>query len=74
MPNILFMDKLIGYIRNSYDELIHRVTWPSLDELTRSAILVLFASLIIALVVFLMDSGIEWVMKVIYGVLSGGNN
>jgi preprotein translocase subunit SecE len=43
------------YIKESYDELMHKVSWPSWSELQGSAIVVSVASLIIALVVFMMD-------------------
>jgi preprotein translocase subunit SecE len=48
---------------------MHKVTWPTWSELQGSAIVVLIASLIIALVVFLMDSGFSWGMKQIYKLL-----
>ena len=44
-----------AYIKESYDELMHKVSWPTWSELQGSAIVVSVASLIIALVVFLMD-------------------
>jgi preprotein translocase subunit SecE len=47
--------KVTAYFRESYDELMHKVSWPSWSELQGSAIVVSIASLIIALVVFLMD-------------------
>ena len=47
--------KVVAYFRESYDELMHKVSWPSWSELQGSAIVVSIASLIIALVVFLMD-------------------
>ena len=47
--------KVAAYFRESYDELMHKVSWPSWAELQSSAIVVSVASLIIALVVFLMD-------------------
>ena len=47
--------KVAAYFRESYDELMHKVSWPSWSELQGSAIVVSIASLIIALVVFLMD-------------------
>ena len=47
--------KVAAYFRESYDELMHKVSWPSSSELQGSAIVVSIASLIIALVVFLMD-------------------
>jgi preprotein translocase subunit SecE len=47
--------KISAYFKESYDELVHKVSWPSWSELQGSAIVVSVASLIIALVVFMMD-------------------
>ena len=47
--------KIANYIKESYDELMHKVSWPTWSELQGSAIVVSIASLIIAFVVFLMD-------------------
>ena len=47
--------KVVTYFKESYDELMHKVSWPTWSELQGSAIVVSIASLIIALVVFLMD-------------------
>jgi preprotein translocase subunit SecE len=47
--------KVASYFKESYDELMHKVSWPSWAELQSSAIVVSVASLIIAAVVFLMD-------------------
>lgn len=47
--------KVLSYIKESYDELIHKVSWPTWSELQGSAIVVSIASLIIAVVVYLMD-------------------
>ena len=49
------MAGITSYIKESYDELIHKVTWPTWAELQQSALLVLVASLMIALIVFGMD-------------------
>lgn len=56
----------ISYCKNSYEELAHKTTWPSRKELTRSALIVLTASIIIALVVFAMDKVFQFVMTEIY--------
>ncbi len=48
-------NKVVTYIQESYDELIHKVSWPSWTELQGSAIVVSVASLIIAIIVFAMD-------------------
>ncbi|HOP43699.1 MAG: preprotein translocase subunit SecE [Flavobacteriales bacterium] len=43
------------YLEESYNELVHKVSWPTWRELQSSAIVVLVAALIISLIVFLMD-------------------
>ena len=43
------------YIKDAFDELFHKVTWPSWEELQNSAVVVAIASLIIALIIFFMD-------------------
>jgi preprotein translocase subunit SecE len=48
-------NKVVSYIQESYDELMHKVSWPSWAELQGSAIVVSVASLIIAVIVFAMD-------------------
>ncbi|CDE87570.1 preprotein translocase SecE subunit [Prevotella sp. CAG:891] len=58
--------KFTAYCKDSYDELSHRTTWPTRQELTHSAIVVLTASIVIALVVFLMDTVFESIMQLIY--------
>ncbi|MGC9151087.1 MAG: preprotein translocase subunit SecE [Microbacter sp.] len=60
------MNKIINYFKESYTELVHKVTWPTYKELTNSAIVVLVASLVIALIVWVMDLGFENIMKFIY--------
>lgn len=47
--------KIVNYIKECYDELAHKVTWPSAQDLQSSVLVVSIASLIIALIVFLMD-------------------
>lgn len=49
------MKKIVRYVRESYDELVHKVTWPTWAELQNSAVVVSIASLVIALIVFVMD-------------------
>ena len=56
----------IKYCKNSYEELTHKTTWPSRKDLTRSALIVLTASIIIALVVFAMDKVFHTVMTTVY--------
>ncbi|WP_036888700.1 preprotein translocase subunit SecE [Hoylesella enoeca] len=58
--------KIANYCKACYDELAHKTTWPTRAELTHSAMVVLSASLVIALVVFAMDSVFRFVMSTIY--------
>ncbi len=57
---------ILNYCKDSYEELVNKVTWPSRSELAGSAVVVLYASLLIALVVFAMDSVFESLMKIVY--------
>ncbi|MCD4696286.1 MAG: preprotein translocase subunit SecE [Bacteroidales bacterium] len=58
--------KIQNYAKESYDELIHKVSWPTWNELQNSAIVVSIASLIIALVVYLMDLSFQNLLKLFY--------
>ena len=58
--------KFVNYCKVCYDELAHKTTWPMRAQLTHSAVVVLSASLIIALIVFIMDSCFRWIMGVVY--------
>jgi preprotein translocase subunit SecE len=51
------MEKIKNYIIESADEIRNKVSWPKFNELQSSAILVLVASLIFALVIGLVDVG-----------------
>ncbi len=58
--------KIKGYLKESYIELVKKVTWPSWNDLQNSAIIVMIATGIIALIVFAMDSAFSALMKLIY--------
>jgi preprotein translocase subunit SecE len=62
------MKKIVEYFKESYNELMHKVTWPSWEELQGSALLVMVASLIIALIVAGMDVTFKYVMTGIYQI------
>lgn len=59
-------NRFVEYVAESYDELIHKVSWPTWSELQNSAVVVSIASLIIALVVFLMDEAFQLLLKQYY--------
>jgi preprotein translocase subunit SecE len=60
--------EFVNNLKESYTELVHKVSWPTRKELSKSAVLVLIASIILALIVWLMDFGFEWIMTKIYGL------
>lgn len=60
------MNKIVNYCKACYDELAHKTSWPTRSELTHSAMVVLSASLFIAIVVFGMDTVFRFVMSAIY--------
>jgi len=58
--------KVTEYIKESYDELMHKVSWPTWSELQNSAIVVSVASLIIAVIVYLMDISFQTLLQQFY--------
>ncbi len=60
------MSKIRTYIEESVDELTHKVSWPTWAELQSSGIVVLIASVIIALIIFVMDFSFSKIMEFIY--------
>jgi preprotein translocase subunit SecE len=63
------MAKFGNYVQEAYDELVHKVSWPSWDELQQTTIIVLVALVIITALIFGMDFASENVLKFIYGLL-----
>ncbi len=62
--------KLVENVKESYNELVHKVSWPTLKELSQSSVVVLIASLIMALIVWLMDKSFESLMSFVYGLFN----
>jgi len=60
------MKKVIAYIKESYNELVYKVSWPNRIELSNSAVIVLVASLIIAALIFVIDLGFESLLRFFY--------
>ena len=58
------------YIKESYIELTQKVTWPTWRELYSSAVVVLIASVIIAMLIFGMDQLIHFVLEKFYTSLT----
>ncbi len=64
------MAAVTEYIKESYIELTQKVTWPTWRELWGSAVLVLIAAVIIALMIFGMDQLIHLILDKFYSSLA----
>jgi preprotein translocase subunit SecE len=62
------MEKLKLYLKESYDELVNKVSWPSWDNLIESSKVVLVFVVISTVCVFFMDVISQQVLKLIYNV------
>ncbi|HEX7754378.1 MAG TPA: preprotein translocase subunit SecE [Niabella sp.] len=62
--------KLGNYLKNSYKELTEKVSWPTWGELQQSTMIVLGATILITLVIWLMDflagGGLNFLYKILY--------
>ena len=62
------MNKVSTYIRESYRELVEKVTWPTGAQLQQSTAIVLVATILIMLMVALMDFASNQVLQLIYSL------
>lgn len=60
-------------MQESYDELRYKTSWPTRSQVVKSALIVLVAAAIIALVVLVMDLFSEYLMKGLYNLDNLGN-
>lgn len=67
VPNKTEM-KLIKDIKESYNELVYKVSWPSQKALINSSVLVLVASIILAVFVWAVDKIFSLLMELIYSI------
>jgi preprotein translocase subunit SecE len=63
------MAKIGIYFRDSYKELMEKVSWPSWTQLQQSTMIVLVATLVITALVSLMDFAAGGALKFIYKML-----
>ena len=64
-------EDMFKYVKESCNELVNKVTWPTFPQLQSSTIVVMVASVIFAVVVLAMDVTFENVMAGIYKTLGG---
>jgi preprotein translocase subunit SecE len=60
------MSKLINYFEQAFDELIHKVTWPTWNELQQSTLITLVSIAVLTLIIFGMDGLSELVFENFY--------
>ena len=58
--------RISAYIKDSFNELINKVSWPTWEQLQNSSVVVAVASLIIALIIFGMDQVFSNIMQLFY--------
>lgn len=60
--------KLIKDIKESYNELVYKVSWPTQKELINSSVLVLIASIILAVFIWAVDKIFNTLMELVYSI------
>ncbi|MFN4972083.1 MAG: preprotein translocase subunit SecE [Bacteroidota bacterium] len=60
------MNKLKEYLKLSTDELVNKVSWPTWEDLQESTIIVMIASLIIAMIIYAVDLAGSNLLRVFY--------
>jgi len=63
-----FFNNRLTDIKESYNELVHKVSWPTKSELANSTIVVMVASIIASLVIWAIDWCINILMHYVYNV------
>jgi len=62
------MNKISTYFSESYKELVEKVTWPSWTQLQQSTVIVLVATALITVVVFVMDAISKGLLNLVYSL------
>jgi preprotein translocase subunit SecE len=66
------MNKITTYFEEAYDELMHKVTWPTWGELQDSAVVVLITAVIISFVILAIDITFKAGTTELYKIIIGG--
>ncbi|QOR76308.1 MAG: preprotein translocase subunit SecE [Thermoflavifilum sp.] len=64
------MHKIANYIQESYHELVHKVSWPSWEQLQSSTMVVLATTILATVIVWLMDLLSSTVLQYYYKLFS----
>lgn len=60
--------KLLTNLQDSYNELVYKVSWPSKKDLANSTVIVMVASILMAIVIWAIDVVFDSVMNLIYSL------
>ncbi len=66
------MNKITTYFEEAYDELMHKVTWPTWGELQDSSVVVLITAVIISVGILIIDIIFKWGTTGLYKIIIGG--
>ena len=65
------MNKLKEYLKLSTDELVNKVTWPTWEDLQESTLIVMVASIIISLIIYVIDIVSSGALGFFYQIFQG---
>lgn len=60
--------KLFKDIKESYTELVYKVSWPTQKQFVNSSVLVLIASIILAVFIWAVDKIFSLLMELVYSI------
>jgi preprotein translocase subunit SecE len=63
------MTKVIQFIKDSYFEFRHKVTWPTWNELQSATVVIGIATMIMSLVLFTVDNSFSKILNLVYSSL-----
>ena len=62
-------ENMLTYIKDSYNELLNKVSWPKMDNLLKSTVVVIIASAVFGLTVLALDQSSLLIMnELIYSI------
>jgi preprotein translocase subunit SecE len=64
------MNKILTYCKDSYRELVEKVTWPTWAQLQQSTTIVLAATALITFLVWIMDAAISRILQAFYSTVN----
>ena len=63
------MSRIVEIWKETTDELVNKVTWPTWEELRSSTTIVVIASILFALVILAIDKAFGGIMTILYDFL-----